>query len=291
VEKIACIKRCIRLFPSNSGVGSWGHGLAQFVGFRVTEGVAVYLACSTRAFEHRPLETALTSIRDLLFAKVELVIGNQGAHITFDELERDPQRVVNILRASSLTFASFRVNAATDHPNLANHLRLACRLARVLAVPVLSLPAAEIGSDFNLEIKRLTTLTRIAEAEGVILTVPTDSTMVTADPLGARELCKRVSGLGLTYDPTHYLMNPHVEQTHEYLYPFVHHIRLRDSKPNRYQVRIGQGEFEYSRMITLLEREGYSRVLCVDMVREFEDPTIVVESEIRKLKYLLESMI
>ena len=55
-------------------------------------------------------------------------------------------------------------------------------------------------------------------------------------------------------------------------------------------VRIGQGEIEYGRIISLLERYRYDRVLTVD-IRDIPDADFAMEPEVRKLKYLLESQV
>ncbi|HJZ59775.1 MAG TPA: TIM barrel protein, partial [Gemmataceae bacterium] len=129
-------------------------------------------------------------------------------------------------------------------------------------------------------------------SEGVILTIETHSETITADPLGASELCRRIPGLGLTLDPSHYHIGPHGPVDYDLLFPFVRHIRLRDTgtHPDQFQVRVGQGEIEYGRVITHLDRFHYDRALTVD-IRDILDSPFPVEPEVRKLKYLLESLV
>ena len=52
---------------------------------------------------------------------------------------------------------------------------------------------------------------------------------------------------------------------------------------------MGQGEIEYSRIITLLEKHHYDRVLTVEIMDKPDNP-FPMETEVRKLKYLLESL-
>ena len=106
------------------------------------------------------------------------------------------------------------------------------------------------------------------------------------------QLCQRVPGLGLTLDPSHYLAGPHGPVNYDPLFPFVRHVRLRDSgpRPDQFQVRVGQGEVEYGRIISHLDRYRYDRALTVD-VRDVPDNPFPVEPEVRKLKYLLESLV
>jgi sugar phosphate isomerase/epimerase len=55
-------------------------------------------------------------------------------------------------------------------------------------------------------------------------------------------------------------------------------------------VRIGQGEVEYGRILSQLERHHYNRLLTVDVRHEPLAP-VSLEPEVRKLKFLLESMV
>jgi sugar phosphate isomerase/epimerase len=59
---------------------------------------------------------------------------------------------------------------------------------------------------------------------------------------------------------------------------------------NQFQVRVGQGEIEYGRIIAQLTRLRYDRCLTVD-IRDIPDAAFAMEPEVRKLKYLLESLI
>ena len=71
----------------------------------------------------------------------------------------------------------------------------------------------------------------------------------------------------------------------------VQNVHFRDTgkKPGEFQVRIGQGEIEYGRVVSQLERHGYNRALTVAIRDDIENP-FDVEVEVRKLKLLLESL-
>ena len=60
--------------------------------------------------------------------------------------------------------------------------------------------------------------------------------------------------------------------------------------PPQFQVRVGQGEIEYGRIISQLDRFSYDRALTVD-VREEWATSFPASPEARKLKYLLESLV
>ena len=88
------------------------------------------------------------------------------------------------------------------------------------------------------------------------------------------------------------MATPAGPKDYDSLFPYVRHVRLRDSgaKPESFQTRVGQGDLEYGRIITQLDRCDYDRALSVD-VRDFPNQDYPVEPEVRKLKYLLESLV
>lgn len=251
----------------------------------------MYVACSSVCFERYALDQTLRTIHELRFAKVDLAIREGGPHLRIEDLLEDVNRVATRLRSTNTSFAAFHL----DMPNQTfdtqrDWLRAACRLGRLLTVPLVSIVASPLGSDFDAEVKRLQVLERIASGEGITLAVTTHCETLTADKLGAAELCRRVPGLGLALDPSHYLIGSHGSDDFDLVYPFVKHVRVRDSKRDKLQVRVGQGELEYGKMIHQLARHRYDRALCVD-VHEVPGQEFPMEPEVRKLKYLLESMI
>jgi sugar phosphate isomerase/epimerase len=122
--------------------------------------------------------------------------------------------------------------------------------------------------------------------------VLTHSASLTADPAAALELCRLVPGLGLTLDPSHYIQGPHRGADYEPLLPYVQNVHFRDTgkEPGAFQVRVGQGEVEYNKIITLLERRGYSRSLTIAIIDRPDNP-FDREVEVRKLRLLLESFL
>jgi sugar phosphate isomerase/epimerase len=248
----------------------------------------VYVACSSLCFSRFPLDRALYAIGELNFHKVDLALHEAGPHMKPSEVLADVNRSAQLLRKANVQFAAFHVEIAADtQDKYKETLRAVCRLGRVLAVPVVNIAAALAESDFGAEVSRLTGLAKLAEHEGVMLTVETHCHTLTKDPQKAAELCEQVPGLGLTLDPSHYLLTG---QEYDDLFPHVRHVRLRDTAPDRLQVRVGQGQVEYGRIISQLSREHYERALTVD-IHDQPEPGYPMEPEVRKLKFLLESMV
>jgi sugar phosphate isomerase/epimerase len=254
----------------------------------------VFVACSTLCFSNEPLESALRHIAELEFDKIELAIVEESSHLRPSEVAENPEAAIHRLRSGpSLTPAAIALgfgDAEPDSPLLRKRFEAMCRVAKPLTVAVLTIQAAPRGTPFDTEVKRLTTLSGIAMREGLVLAVETHGQTLTADPAEAVALCEAVPGLGLTLDPSHYIQGGYKEW--DAVYPYVQNIHLRDTgkAPGEFQVRIGQGEIDYSRVVNQLERHGYDRSLTVSILDRY-DNTFDVEVEVRKLKLLLESLL
>jgi sugar phosphate isomerase/epimerase len=254
----------------------------------------VQVACSTLCFSHKSFEQALHSIAELEFSKLDIAVHEHGGHVKPSEVAADVGLAAQKLRLGpGLTPVAFSV--VIDAPNeteFTRQFQAVSRLARISAVPLLTIRAAPAGTDFEAEVARLTKLCHIATSDGLILTVATLIGTLTEDPDFAVELCERVPGLGLTLDPSHYVAGPHQGKNYDFVFPYVRHVHLRDTGrgPNSFQVRIGQGEIEYGRILSQLERHRYNRLLTVD-VRDEPLAPCSMEPEVRKLKFLLESMV
>jgi sugar phosphate isomerase/epimerase len=254
----------------------------------------VFVACSTLCFGRYPLDRALRAISELEFNKIDVAVHERGPHLRPSEIAGDVGRFAQRIRiGSSLSPCAFSVEIeAADAEEYQRQLRAVCRLARLSTVPVISIPAAPSGSGLNAEIDRLQQLVRLAAAEGVILTIETRIGTLAEQPGTAVDLCQRVPGLGLTLDPSHYIAGPNQNKSFDQVYPYVRHVRLRDTgrSADQFQLRVGQGEVEYGRIAAQLARFRYDLALTVD-IRDIPDAAFDMGPEVRKLKFLLESLV
>ena len=233
-------------------------------------------------------------MEELEFSKVDATISAKGPHLTPADVAADPARCARMLRyTSSVTPAALNLEFEPnlDHDTFIAQFEAICKLARTLGIATLTMPAAPSNTSLEHEATRLKELVLLAETYGVVLTVETRIGTLTELPGLAVKLCERVPGLGLTLDPSHYICGPNQNKSYDQVYPYVKHVHLRDTglSPDKMQVRVGQGEIEYSRIITQLEKHHYNRVLTVEIVDKPDNP-FPMETEVRKLKFLLESL-
>src|SRR6202012_2269883 len=108
----------------------------------------------------------------------------------------------------------------------------------------------------------------------------------------AVDLCRDVPGLGLTLDPSHFLQSPRPQPDYDVVFPYVQNVHLRDTgqAPGEFQVRVGQGQGEYARIVNMLQRHGYNRAPPVAILDPPDNP-FDRGVEVRKLKLLLETLL
>jgi sugar phosphate isomerase/epimerase len=256
----------------------------------------MFVACSTLCFAREPLESALRQIAELEFDKFELALVEDGRHLRPSEAGDNPEAALQRLRSGpALIPSSLYIDfGPVDWSGALTRKRFdgLCRLAKSLSVAVLTIHASPAGTPLEDEVKRLAPLVAFTMREGLVLALLTHTNTLTADPKVAVELCKLVPGLGLTLDPSHFLQGAHPNVDYDMVFPHVQNVHLRDTglAPGEFQVRVGQGQIEYARIVTLLQRYGYNRSLTVSIIDRPDNP-FDREVELRKLKLLLETLI
>ncbi len=256
----------------------------------------MFVACSTLCFAREPLETALRQIAELEFDKFELALVEGGGHLSPSEAGDNPDLAVHKLRRGpSLVPSSIHLDfGPIDWTSPRSRARFdgLCKLAKLLSVAVITIPASPLGTPWDDELKRLSPLLDRAVREGLVLSLQTHSQTLTSTPKAAAELCRALPGLGLTLDPSHFILGGDPNIDFNAVYPYVQNAQLRDTglTPAEFQVKVGQGKIEYAQIVTQLERHGYNRALCVSIIDRVDNP-FDREVEIRKLKLLLETLI
>ncbi|MCS7015438.1 MAG: sugar phosphate isomerase/epimerase [Gemmatales bacterium] len=252
------------------------------------------LACSTLAFTRYSLEEALQSMVDLGFNRAEVAILPHSPHLTAEQVCQNPPGTLERLRSvSGISIAAFLLELGDMSLRVwQEQFPEVCRLANLMGIVTVTVAAGPRGSDWSQEVHRLRQLVGWAFSYGVVVCVETRMGTLTESPESAIELCRCVPGLRLTFDPSHYLCRGVSEKAWEALYPYVHHVHLRDSgtSPDKFQVRTGQGQMPFGRILQQLRRQDYRGVLTIEM-SDNPAPSYPLEPELRTLRLLLAGMI
>lgn len=247
------------------------------------------VTATTECFENLPLATALERLIELEFASVEIALHEGGGQLKPSEVADDLERAVVQCRAlHRLDLVAFSVQIQAQGEEHYRQFSACCRLAKATKVVTITVPSAEIGTPFNEEVEHLRKLVGIATADGVRVSIKSQLGRQSQDPDTVVVLCDNVPGLGLTYDPSPYVCGPYSTRNHDKLMKYVHHVHLRDTSKKQFQVRVGQGEIEYGRIISLLRKQKYNHSLSINIS---EMPDVDHLGELRKLRLLLESLL
>ncbi len=249
----------------------------------------MFIAASTRSMAAETFEAACAQVTELEYDKVEIWLDENSRHLKPSEVAADPEqffaRYRDKCRLSPVAFY-------LEHEVPLETLQGLCKTAKLMRVTQITIPASPLGTPFNTEIDRLRESVRLANAEGVRISLKTRTGDLTEDPHTAVELCQAVPGLGLTLDPSYYICGPNRNRTYDQVFPYVFHVHLRDTTPEHLQVQIGLGEIDYSRIINQLKRENYNRALSVDLLAEDpKQPPLNRGLEMRKLRMLLDTLL
>ena len=247
----------------------------------------MFVCVSTECLPDLPLAAAMERLAELEFTAVELDVREDG-HLRPAAVAANPDAAIAAcsdlqrLRPVAVSFA------APETPDVYDYFEAACRLAKSLGVVTMVVEASELGTPFNGEIERLRKLVAIAAGLGGVVAVKTAAGRMTQDAETTASLCRNVPGLGVTLYPSHFVYGNKKPTSWEPIIKYVSHVHLRDTKPDLFQVRIGQGNVEYGKLVAQLERVGYSRGLCAHM-----PPLEGVDQvgELRKMRLLLESLL
>ncbi len=247
------------------------------------------VAASTECFGDLSLRDAIGRLVDLEYTNVEIAIHEDGPQLRPSAVEADfDKSVSHCSNTQRLNVLAYSVKITETGEEYYRQFHAICRLARATKVVTLIVPSSELGTPFNEEVERLRRLVRLASSEGARVGMLTTLGCLTEDPDTAVVLCDNVKGLGLTLDPTHYVCGPHAHRGIDKLMKYVYHVHLRDSTPDKLQVRIGQGEIEYGRLVNQLNTAKFDRTLSVHLT---EMPDVDHMGELRKMRLLLESLL
>ncbi len=249
----------------------------------------MFVAATTECFEHLSFEEAVEKIADLEFTNLEINIDENGDHLKPSEVASNvTAAVTKCNNTRRLDVISYRFVSTAPGEQYYDEFRAVCELAKLTKVVTLTVPSSELGTPFNEEVERLKALVQIAESNGVRVGLQSQNGCLSEDPDTVTVICDHVTGLGLSFDPSHYIYQAQPNRDPDKLLKYTQHVYLRDTLPDKLQVRVGQGEVDYGKLVGQLSKLNYRRGLCVDIRPDDETDHM---AEMRKIRLLLESLL
>jgi len=249
----------------------------------------VFVAASTECFGDLSLPLALERLADLEYTSVELALYEDANQLRPSQVAANVEEAVATCRNTQrLDVVAFDTRITAEKAAHYEQFTAICRLAKAAKVVTLSVPSAELGTPFNEEVEHLRRLVDIATLHGVRVGLKSQLGRLSQDPDTVMVLCDNVKGLGLTLDPSVYIFGPYQGRSIDKVMKYVYHLQLRDTNKKAFQVRVGQGDIEYGRLISQLQKLHYHRALSVNIK---EQPDVDHVGELRKLRLLLESLL
>lgn len=248
----------------------------------------MYILATTRCFPEASFSEAVDALAEQEFGYLETFIYEQGGAIKPSDVLNHFDSVAALFRGvTRMTPSVFSIDIPSEQDFKAQ-FKACCKLAKMNGIVSLVLRSSPLGSPFNEEIERLEFAVEQAFVSGCVVSVLTEKGRISEDLQTTLGFCKRTHGLMVALDPSYYLGEAIQSKLMESLLPYVNHVRIRDSKPGVYQTLVGQGDFEFGKLINQLDKVGYKRALSIDIVPQKGADHLV---ELRKMRMLLESLV
>jgi sugar phosphate isomerase/epimerase len=165
---------------------------------------------------------------------------------------------------------------------------IGCKSILVIPGPVLTDQSKE--RSLELSAGALQNLAAIAGDFSLHLNAEADIDSCASTPEAAEELCKRVPGLGLTLDYSHFVCQGIEPARIERLHRFTRHLHVRQAAPGQIATEIDDGVIDFSAVLRQLESTGYSGLYCVEYLAltPGEDAGCCAEQRTLDARYQLE---
>jgi len=260
---------------------------------RPARNLAEYASCSSLCQVRQPLEKAAEVIAGMGYKYLDLSCLHwppSPPHVNVTELLKDfdqeasrVEKVLsrNRLRVSNLTFDG--INPAADARRWEDYTRrfdAVMRLAVRLNGRLVNLMAPPKGADKQAAAEKLRLLQKTAEKYKIKLTLETHTGQLTEFPADAVRLCRKVPGLGLTLDPSHYYAGPNQGKSFDEVYPYVQGTGFRAGGMEWKTVQMpwGSGPIDFVENVRKLEAQGYDGFYVCEYIEGFNELDAVEQS-------------
>lgn len=245
------------------------------------------LSCMTAAFPSLPLPSALLFIRTMGFDEVDVQCFTGEPHITPEDVVAAPEDVATAVAAQlgdaglscGDVFATMpegrHINTASPDTHRANVAATAAlaAFAQLLGSTHLSLlpgivDEAGFEDSFARSCRNLADHVHVAESAGLACSVEPHIGSVAARPEHAAALCAAVPGLGVTLDPSHFIVQGYDLNALAPLTPLATRVQIRQAHPGRVQAGAHKGTIDISAFLDLLAEAEFKGGICVEYIHK-----------------------
>jgi sugar phosphate isomerase/epimerase len=232
---------------------------------------------------HRTLREGLELVQKLGFSFSDIGVGGNNGHynpvlvaqspIAFaDEVQRETESLgIALSECFTLNFGTpINTPDSNQRQNTSRLFSGLCRFAQlagcksILLIPGPVHPQLGARVSLDLAVAALGNLVRIAGDCGVLLNIEADYESCANTPETADELCRRVPGLGLTLDYSHFIYQGIMQERVAILHQHARHVHVRQAAPGRIVAEADDGVIDYALVIKQLEDMGYKGLYCVE---------------------------
>ena len=251
----------------------------------------MHLSVSNYSFEAIPLEGTLAIARAMGFNVVDIGGFHARGRCNFepDEVGANPEQQAALLKSLLekyqlaagdffVQFGADPVERSMNDPDPEVHRRnLAafpgivrfCQLIGahgITILPGVDHPQRQLAENLDASASMLPNFVKMAQDGGLQLLFEPHMGSVTLTPERAIELCKRVPGLKVALDYTHFLVQYiSVERAHK-LIPYAGLVHVRQARPGKLQTRDVEGTLDYVDIVHRLKAAGYDGFLSLEYV-------------------------
>lgn len=242
-------------------------------------GIAERASCSSLCKLKAPTDEALKTIAGMGYKWVDLSALTWAPHVSVKALRRDAdketQRVEAVLketglRVSNLTYDSWEAFGGRSFDEYEKDMEALAEFAAKEKARVINIMGPSNQADRMDVAAKLKNLVAITKKHKVILTVETHVGQITEQPADALWLCKKVPGLGLTLDPSHFYAGPNQGKAFEELYPYVQGTGLRAGgmTTDKLQLAWGEGPIDFAKIVRDLKKAGYKGCYVTEYLQD-----------------------
>jgi sugar phosphate isomerase/epimerase len=151
------------------------------------------------------------------------------------------------------------------------------KLARTVNCPNITLQPGKVikalgaKGSFELAQEHLTELSILNQGSGVTLSLEAHQGSILEKPEAALRMLEPLwPGVGLTYDPSHFVMQNISLQETEALFPYTVHVHVRSAAPGKMQETMAQGTVDFEWLIPALRQHGYDGAVAIEYFSGFD---------------------